>query len=185
MTTVGTLYDESIKFGFGKHIQTYTVPSATSSLGFLLPAEYDTFLFEFLNIFMSVADQILCMRVSMDNGATWKTSALHYFTYLYMTSHGSPLGTAYQYNNVAHFYISGWQYIGSGFSGELFYHRGAGFVPPFSWHMAGQHATAGTWITRGGGTYWEGGLINALLFFPTSGNITQGRVNIYGLRKGA
>jgi hypothetical protein len=186
MSTVGTLYDETIKFGHGRLTNSTTISGVVGSVGFSLPADHDAFLFDLINLRPVTDLQALRAYVSMDNGASWKTDASYFWTFFSAVSHtSSPAGYVAGAAQTS-FQLSAGVLNVSNLSGEFWYHRGAGFVPPFSWHTS-CHTTSGYGqdTVRGAGTYWVGGLINAILFAFGSGSIAAtGRINLYSFRKG-
>jgi hypothetical protein len=189
MSTVGTLYDETIKFGLARLQSSSLISAAVQYVTFALPTGFSTFLFDLCNLRPGTDNQTLHVQVSMDNGATWKTDAAYYWTRFYVTSHGvSPSGgvvnavggaeTSLQISGVTS------NTVGGDVAGELVYHRGNANVAPFTWHTCSLTPSLGSNAVRGAGTYWVSGTVNTVRLFFAVGNVVGGRVNLFCFRPG-
>lgn len=197
MSTVGTIYDETIKYGFAKLLSTQTASNSTS-IAFTAPFVgdlYDTYVFDLFGLAPSV-DTFLAMRFSTDGGATW--AATDYWTqYIRQDANASaPVSYGSIYQGVAWqatFVLSDFQYSTGNpgrLSGRVRFNRaypsgGAG-VRNVEWQLAHHCSNPGSTNTfaQGGGGWVATNYVNGVLFFYSGGNIVSGSIRCYGLKGG-
>ena len=72
MSTVNTLYDETVTGGFAKLLTVNTVTSNVASINFTIPSNFDTFWFEVTNVtFTYAGNDFLIIYASGDGGSTF------------------------------------------------------------------------------------------------------------------
>jgi hypothetical protein len=192
MSTVGTLYDEAIKFGTAKLL---TVASATdvANMSFLMNnPDFDTYIFEMVTQFPA-AGIYLYSRWSGDGGASWLATQSYVWTTAIMNVHGgAPNVIYYSSTQLGTVYLEfgriGWASLAAGYpmSGRLIFYRspGAGGVKYMEWMMSNYSNLSYGWISATGNCYnvsMAGP--NAILFYPHTG-LMSGTIRMYGLRKG-
>ena len=193
MSTVGTLYDETVKNGFAKllSVQTFTGVYVCDFVAPLSSLEYRTFWFDIDNLIGSNTDQYLFMYTSHDGGATWNTTT-NYWVILIGYSHTT---TAF-YGSVmagapAQAYLQpggSVQYGPLPLAGRVYFYRssvneGGGKV--FEWHITFRHPSYGMCCTWGGGGYYGHHGINGVRFQYNAGATMTGAIRCYGLKKGS
>ena len=195
MSTVGTLYDETVKFGFAKLLSVQSVTSA-SFIDFIAPFaagevdKYSSYIFEIDGLVPTV-DASLWILVSTDGGATWKTSGGGYsweWGYAYANNpavnyYGSiTLGTTY----MDHFQTGGSTYGLYAIDGRVKFNPGSNVgVKNFGWELSCLPGGSGSMaFAFGGGGYHLLSGINGVRFMFTVNTINSGTIRLYGLRKG-
>ena len=189
MSTAGTLYDETIKFGHGKLLQIATASGAASIAITGFDPTFDSYVIDLDNFYNVTEGQYLVMQVSYDSGATWKTTASYYWASFSSISNYTPPGI--------HWYSSlnlseaSWLRMSHGMTpGNALVARVRVFQNPvgythLTWHCGGWHSSYIThdWIGSG---MWVGnvGLVNGVRWNFTSGTVS-GTVRLYGMRTGA
>ncbi len=166
-------------------IQTQTA-SSSATLDFTtgIDSTYDEYLFTFVSVLPATDAQNLWLRVSTDGGSTWKSGASDYFRVINTLSTAStntPSGstgenamtlTATQSNN-----------SGRPMGGELRIFRPSdGKLHPVTWMMAYFDGTNHKLVT-GSGFYNSGTAVNGIRFLFASGNMADGTIALYGIRK--
>jgi hypothetical protein len=194
MTTVGTVYDETIKFGFAKLLQVQSF-SNNYSLVFVTPftLPFHTFLFDLVNINAASTYDWLFAQVSTDSGASW-LGANYYWGSSYSTSHGDGAGnnvSGTQANttdgaNTNVFELTGGGNGGAGgnpWGGEVIVTFRPGKNAEFQWHTTVRSPSYGQHNYFGGGVV--DGACNAVRFASAQGgNFSSGIIRCYGLRMG-
>ena len=196
MSTVGTLYDETIKFGRGKLLGTLTA-SNSASLAWssvfdpaIAPEVYDVYYVELLNILPVNNSVNLYGRMSNASGVM---TTGYYWNYFSVISHPGTVGAtpgnasgASTVENQAFMYFSSGQYNGaaSGVSGEIFINRIGNNMAFFSF-TAAHHSTVGEHSFVVGGLNMSGtGPLRGLQFYYSTGNIASGKLRLYGMKTG-
>ena len=170
------------------NIGTLTLPSTTGTLSMLLlntltasssatlvdttsiTSAFNSYLLTFTNIVPATNAVKFIMRVSIDGGSTYKSTAyLDLSTNtdgIYISGNASTIG-----NNAS-----------LGLSGELLYNGASTSADKLSVSRATFYTGAALASFNGGGV-WTGGTsaVNALQFLMSSGNISTGVIKIYGI----
>ena len=194
MSTVGTLYDETVKFGYGKLLQTSTA-SGAASIDFVAPLalDYDTFWFD-LDSLTSAASQLLQIFVSINSGSTWITaSGTYWYTFLYQP--GGSAAASYSSSQLGgaettYMRIGQPLVVPAGaypMNGRVYFNLGpnrgvTGGHRQFDWITIGRDGTGYTATSTGGGA--STGTAPNGVRFSFAGNAMTGTIRCYGLKKG-
>ena len=196
MSTVGTLYDETVKFGFAKLLSTQAA-SNSASLDFIAPFvgnAYDTFIFDLFALGPTATDTAyLAMVLSADGGATWGSSG-YWTEYARQGAFvpGPPIAHGSVYQGAAAqtlFALSDYQYAPAGrLSGRVRCNPGLsseGGVKSFEWQLAHHAQTSGgNTLVIGGGGWSVTHVINGVRFFYSGTTVATGSIRCYGLKRG-
>jgi hypothetical protein len=179
MSTVGTLYDEAIKFGYAK-LLTVNIANNSSALDFVsgLALGYDSYIFDVDKLYSNVSNANLYWRVSSDSGSSYIQT-----TYLAGISRVLPT-VGHQFVG----YNAGTEFVpqlGPGASQSL---SGRVYMQPaqnkFTWHFSAFVDGYRQTLTFGGGANFSVATINAVRFAFASANLTTGAIRLYGMKKG-
>ena len=186
MSTVGTMYDETVKFGFGKLLQTQTLSNVSAAV-FVTPFTlgFHTFLFDLVNLYPVAASDSVLAQVSFNAGASWAGDA-YYWGLVYSTSN-DPASVGSQANHLVGARTDAFQVSGSGYNynayvGEVIVNCTPGKNAQFQWHTSCVNAGYLQHNLFGGGV--RDGPCNAVRFLFGGGNISSGIIRCYGLRLG-
>jgi hypothetical protein len=191
MSTVGTLYDETIKNGCTKLLSAQVVTNV-SVVDFVAPLSfalgYRTFLFDFDNLKCSTDSNRLVAYASTDGGASWGGDYLWSFIRVYTHSaadfYGSvALGGGYR----ANMFVGDTQWVSGYISGFYYFHRqaaGAGGIRVSYGEVIIRHPSVGVTSMQHSQANWFGGDVNAIRFtYP--GSLMSGTIRCYGLKTGS
>lgn len=189
MSTVGTLYDETVKFGYGK-LLSRSVANSSSAIVCSLPVEFDTFWIDLACLVPSVGAYLFA-RMSQNGGSTW-IAANYAYGMLWGDADGTPAGgnqnitsiggTSSQQLQLS--YVVNAASTQYALSGEVMFTRGLG-LQTFNSLTAYNESSSGSAWHRCCGTLWDStSAITDIRFYYGSGLILKGSVTVYGLRKG-
>ena len=186
MGTVGTMYDETVKFGFAKLLQVQTLTNAGSAI-FISPftQNFHTFIFDFLDLYPTAGYDWLWAQVSTNGGVSW-LGANYYWGYVYSTSHAAVYNASGNYvvggsTNV--FQLTGGGHNPNPWSGEVILNFRPGKNAELQWHFTVRNTDYQQWNMFGGGVC--DGAVNAVQFALATGNtIAKGTIRCYGMRLG-
>ena len=172
-----------------KLIETQTVSSSVASLNFnsIEGEKYDTHLLEIRNIIGETDNKPTYLRFSNDNGTSFEAGT----SYEYAFDNGGYGNTTFEQhkstgtsaiflsnnagndtNETSNFYCyvynanNSSKYTTATFQGAFFYQSTSAFV-----------------MNYGGGVYDTAETINAFQIIKSSGNLTQGKVSLYGIKQ--
>jgi hypothetical protein len=186
MSTAGTLYDDTIKNGYGKLLNVSTVSTPVTSIDVSCAyAGFDSYLFELDQLFLD--NLLLLLRASSDNGATYPAAGCQWVLHTmflggtppYRSYANGTLGV-YDYTQLSHA-----AYPANAISGRVRITPDARSNIMFK--TAGVHNTNYEQLNWGC-TYFDGvgGPVNKLRFFPHGGgSFSAGSIRTYGFRTGA
>jgi len=173
---------------FGKQrivvLGTQDITSATASATVLLPVGYRLFELDFASLQGSVADQSLYAQFSTDGGATWITSS-NYITEQIYNSTSTAVGASAS-NNVAQTFFGSLATLSPYGQARVKIYPGATASPgqyPNWLCDSGYYYQTGTFNQRVSmfGILGVAGPVNALKYYPASGNITNSRLTVKGI----
>jgi hypothetical protein len=196
MSTVGTLYDDTITNGFAKLLSAQVVTNV-SVVDFVAPLAfglgYRTFWFDFDNLICNTDSQRLVAYVSTNGGASFQGdylwSILRTYSHLAMDTYGSVALTPDSGGGV----YRGTMWIGDGqagnlyTSGRLYFNRcaaGLGGTRMLYGEVVNRHPSYGVSVMQNAQTPWAGGDWNAIRFQYTAGTMS-GAIRLYGLKTGS
>jgi len=187
MGTDNTLYDETVKYGYGKLLSSQK-PVNVSSVAFALPtpsSAYDSYRFELYDVRVNTAGAYLMMLFSI-NGSTWVTA--NYYWGMTVLSNSTAGCSFYNASGAVKtsFQLCGAMPTAWGACGEIL------FAPRGSW-AGGINSLITNNVNGGGvntidngGVLWDSsGVPISVLFLANNGLLTMGRITLYGLRTGA
>lgn len=167
------------------------VASASATLDFtsLMTADYDTYVFDIIDLRPATDNVALHMRTSTDNGANWDSSAGAYYwrtdivaldgtstapTLASSTTSATEMTLAPGVGNAAN----------EGVSGEVVLRGVNGTTRRKAIHFEGEAEDPSgiTRLIRSDGHRNNAANIDAARFYFSSGNITSGTINLYGLK---
>lgn len=187
MSTAGTLYNETIQNGFAELLSVQNCGTA-GSVGFTLPAGYDSYLFDLDALYYNTHNVLLAARVSVDNGANWQVANYWWSATTIWSNLPNPTFSQYGSNT-----------LGGGYETFLFLshgnwagHAGMGRVRVYPtnnvsnvlWKTGTLQDNNYNACHIGSGFWASGPAINAVLFFPGSGLFNGGTIRLFGLRTG-
>ena len=183
MSVVGTMYEETVKLGFGKLLSSQNVNNV-ASVSFLtqFTDEFHVYHFDLIGWYGASDNAFLVFDISNNGGASWMgVGMLYYGTLWYSTSHGSGV---YGTQNSAD---PGFYQIGGGSAPspqvcEVIFTRRPGIGTNMQFHASCNNPTYGEHFLGGGGTHDYA--MNAVRFRFNTGNILKGTIRMYGLRTG-
>ena len=158
--------------------------SSSSTLNFTGLTGYTSYSVELCNVAPATNSVALVVRVSDDNGATYKAGGTDYsYAYLRSASGGSSnqgsasasyIALIDAIRNSANQGVTGYMTLGR-LSGTR--------LKQFSWIIGGYLADNAMWTANGSGAYaaTDSTTINAIQFLTTSGNIASGTIRVYGV----
>jgi hypothetical protein len=165
---------------------TTTTASASSSVDFTgLSATYKNYVVMITNCVLSVSNEYLAIRTSIDNGSTFVSAAASY-AYRNMKSQQSAVSSVGSESSTymgatVSFYTSNTANNG-GINGSIT------IANPSNASATNMYGTFSSWesttmglITFSGVTISTSGAVNAVRFYPLSGNITSGTFKLYGI----
>jgi len=157
---------------------------ATASGTILLPVGYRLFELNFASLQGSVADQSLNAQFSTDGGATWITSS-NYITEQIYNSTSTAVGASAS-NNVAQTFFGSLATLSPYGQAHVKIYPGAAAAPgqyPNWLCDSGYYYQTGTFNQRVNmfGILGIAGPVNALKYYPASGNITNSRLTVKGV----
>jgi hypothetical protein len=189
MSTVGTLYDETVKNGYADFLQAINVGTA-GAVGFSLPAGYDSYLFDLDALYFTLDNAFLIARVSVDNGASYKADSYWWSATTIWSNQPNP--TVSQYGSVV---------LGGGHTTWLFLTHGNWLGHPAMGRVKVQptnNVSNVLWKTGtlqngnynaahvGSGWWASAPIINAMMFLPgNGGTFNGGTIRLFGLKNGA
>jgi hypothetical protein len=196
MSTDGTLFDETIKLGYAKHLQTQNIPGGTVYAVFLAPFTtfYDTLMFEFVNVASTVDACIMGWRVSYDGGASFSADG-YWWTQQYNFSYHA--GGSYGSCSISQPDYVSYAYAGANpvnthpSFGELYLQRSS--RPFLTWDSHVVHIQSGlNFIScRAGGMHVGTGAgvaanpVNGIHFFFAGSSFKSGSIiRCFGIKKG-
>ena len=191
MSTVGTLYDETVKYGSAK-LLSVAPASNSASLDFLnLTFDFPVYVFDLVAMLPTVMGSNLLLRISTNNGATFDVTEGYHSHWSYSMSHttGGAHGS-YISGAGAHrtwFYIGNLQNSGATLIGRvIFYRRGLSGGRHFEWWSTTYRSDAGTGTMSivGHGVQGSYMTVDAVRFYYSSGTIASGVIRCYGMRPG-
>lgn len=165
---------------------TTTTASASSSVDFTgLSATYKNYVVMITNCVLSVDTEFLAIRTSIDNGSTFVSAAASYAYRTMMSQQGTVTSSGSQsatyINPCASFYTSSTANAG-GINGTIT------IVNPSNASVTNMYGTLSSYysgtlavITFSGATLATAGVVNAIRFYPLTGNITSGTFKLYGI----
>ena len=148
-----------------------------------ITSEYDEYMIVLSGVYPMVADTVLMMQLSTDNGANWITSASYSYVITALISTTTTL-VASEHGAIAINIMAGMQPNSlAGAYGEvrMMSPWRVAINPIEFW--ASMHTGTALAYNRGVGVYGGATAMNAILFVPSSGNIGGGSFQLYGLRK--
>jgi hypothetical protein len=189
MSTVGTLYGETVGGGFAKLLNSTVISNGAGLASFTLPAAYDAFLFDIESIFCTGQPAVM-IRVSTDNGASWIASGYYWsmntvFSYdanSYRPYGSGTLGSPHDtWCSWSHGFLDGYPLGGRV---RLFQNSGTNGFSTILFRTTIVHPSLYTACNIGSG-WWVGGTRpNGLAFLPSSSSFTGGTIRMYGMRTG-
>jgi len=196
MSTVGTLYDETIKFGYAKLLQVSTA-SGASSIDFVAPLalDYDTFWFDLDSLTPSLNSAILIIYVSTNSGSSWQAGT-DYYWYTFLVQPGGAGAASYSSTalpETTYMRISQPQSAPAGFyptDGRVTFNLGpnrgtTGGHRSFDWITINQDPASGYPVASTGGGAYTGTAPNGVRIFFSGGSTITGIIRCYGLKKGS
>jgi len=186
VSTVGTLYDDTIKNGYAKLLSVSTVSTPVASIDLSCAyAGFDSYYFDLDQLMMD--GLILRLLASADNGATYPTGGNQWVMHsMFLSSGANPYRSyangvlgVYTYTQIAHA-----AYPGNAISGRVRLSN----TDPRGNILFKTSGVFSTWyeMLNWGGAYMDGVVpVNKLRFCTDAGNIASGTVRTYGLRTGA
>jgi hypothetical protein len=165
---------------------TTTTASASSSVDFTgLSATYKNYVVMITNCVLSVNSEYLAIRTSIDNGSTFVSAAASY-AYRNMKSQQGAVSSVGSESSTymgatVSFYTSNTANNG-GINGSIT------IANPSNASATNMYGTFSSWegttmglITFSGVTISTSGAVNAVRFYPLTGNITSGTFKLYGI----
>jgi hypothetical protein len=159
---------------------TQDITSATASGTVLLPAGFRLFTLDFTGLQSSVADASFVFQISFDGGTTWQTAG--YYTQLLTNTSATVAGTV-SYNAAVQSYLGTFTASAPYGMASLKLHPGGATI------NANWLADATYWYVTGafvqkyqyGGFTSSNGLVTALKYYPSSGNIVNIHLTVKGI----
>jgi hypothetical protein len=192
VSTVGTLYEETVKLGTAKLLTVSNPAGVTSVALTMTDANFDTYLFELVLSFSQAANYLFS-RWSNNGGSTWLSTESYFWQYAIMSVSRSP-NVLYHSSNILgtgfknHARLSLGTLGGYPLNGRLIFYRGSGTggLNYMEWSMGHYASDAGWgWINHIGNCANNMTAPNAIQFYPDAGANMSGTIRMYGLRKGA
>ena len=192
MSTVGTLYDETIKNGFAKLLSIQYAPAGTASINFVseFSSAYDAYLFDIDNIFMARDDCHFILRVSIDGGASWRVDNYYWSCSTLFSNQNPNIHNAYGSATLGGVHLT-WMMlthasiIGHPLSGRVrFFPNNENSLSHVLWRTVGIQPSLYTQVNMGGGFWPYGNFVNGIQFLAHAGTIS-GNIRMYGMRTGA
>jgi hypothetical protein len=194
MTTAGTLYEETIKNGFAKFLASATAANS-ATIDFVAPFTlgFNTYYWDLCNIRHTVNQAGLYVRVSGDGGATYHSAGGYRYVVFqgYALIAGNAMGSIAGGQNLAMSMGNGSQ-TDTPVSGRLILNNGTSptdRMRQFTWQLASYYYSGGGVMHHFGGGTGNADIagyppVNAIRFYSSSGNLKDGIIRMYGLRKG-
>lgn len=168
------------------------VASSSAQLDFtgFITADYDEYLFEFVNLIPATDGVALYVRCSTNGGSSYDTSSVYtsIISYAYVTAAGASgnsvdSGSAFVPEDLVSNSISGG---GVRMSMRLYDPASTTAYKAFTSHSVGWHQSLGKFVHYSSdGGYKSTTAVNAIRFLFSSGNIASGTIRVYGIAKTA
>ena len=194
MSTVGTLYDETIKNGFGKLLSVNEVVSPVANVDIVAPftSAYDNYIFDIDALQSDNTGAYFLFYPSVDGGASFtQTGLLWSLGCVWSHQAGSTFGSVYygagpqtymqqtydaQYGPLPLHCVILFNRGPPGGGGERQYlwtnmHRSPGYGSGFTWGNGANNASYA--------------MMTGIRFRYSSGNIISGAIRVYGVKTGA
>lgn len=162
--------------------------SSSSQLDFTgIDGTYDTYEFEIIDLDPS-ADTNIEVRTSSDNGSSYDSGAGNY-AFGQATQPITNTITGYGTSNTSIIITGGVLSWGGASAGEaiagtvkLYKPSGASYRKRFQWFLSGEDTAGNQQMSIGHGSRVSTSAVNAVRFFPSSGNFASGSIKLYGIR---
>lgn len=180
-----TIYDETVKFGYGKHLQTQVISSSTALVTFAsaLSDDYPLYLFDLIRLLPTTDGGEICLQVSYD-GTNW--GGIGYWwgnQFVWPTGMSDTNSSATGEQGFLR--LSSVQLLPYELSGELLFNRSSVALRGATWSTLHAQTSIGVVATYGGGkSITSTDQVLAVRFFYHVGNIASGTIRCYGLKTG-
>jgi hypothetical protein len=192
MSTVGTLYDKTIKNGYAKLLAVTEVVSTVSVIDFVSPftSTYDNYIFELESLQSDNTGAFFMFYPSNNSGASWLQSEnLWSLAGVWSHREGATYGsTIYSGSRVYMQQTYDAQYGPLPMSGIIYFNRGApgtGGEKQFLWTNVYRSPSYGAGVTWGNGAAnISYAMMTGIRFLYSSGNIIAGAIRVFGIKTG-
>lgn len=183
MSTAGTLYDETVKNGFARLLQSQS-PTNVVNIAFIsdLTDTYEVYFFDFTDV-MSTADAWFYCQLSSTAGSTW--SADYYYAYgnaFYNTTHALS-GSRYSQNQICNT-----QPTTAALGGELWLYRCKSpntlSSHTIQYGLSWSNSYGSQLMNTVGINVEEYNVVTGIRFAFSSGNIASGKFRMFGIKTG-
>jgi hypothetical protein len=192
MSTVGTLYEKTIKNGYAKLLAIQDVVSPVANISFVAPftSTYDNYIFDIDSLQSDNTGAYFLFYPSVDSGASWLQSELLWslagvWSHRAVQTYGS---TIYPGARVYMQQTYDAQYGPLPMSGTIYFNRGppgSGGEKQFFWMNTYRSPSYGSGFTWGNGAANSSyALMTGIRFAYSSGNIIAGAIRVYGIKMG-
>ena len=196
MSTAGTMYEETVRYGYAKHLQTQIIPGGTIYPAFTTPftTGYDTLIFEILATPNAGAIN-LGSRISFDGGANYLVEDAYWalMQHTFSAPSGGVYGSFYGSQNAGAGYMTYAQHAASPTAdwpvfGEIVVKRARPYNT-IQGHIVYHHPSVDFISSVGASMYVGTGSsttnINGIQFFFGNSSFQAGSIiRCYGIKKG-
>ena len=192
MSTVGTLYDETIKNGFAKLLAVQVVSSPVATIDFVAPftSTYDNYIFDVDCLQSDNTSNYFMFYPSVNSGVSWLNLENLWaigaiWSHQAITTYGSTIYTgARTYMQMTY----DAQYGPLPLSCTIYFNRGppgSGGEKQYQWTNIYRTPGTGACMTWGNGaTNSTYAMMTGIRFLYSGGNIISGAIRVYGIKTG-